>query len=253
MGFQGLTGFGGGISYLNGAAAVSGDYVTDDLVFNVDASENSSYSGSGNTWTDIAGSNNVSLQNCGYTSSNGGGITFLVSSSWSIGEFTTPVASTSSQSWEVWTNAIQGSGFPGSPYSWILHNHNSGQTTGSSYHTMGIDGSNNFFGAFDGQFSNMTYTGATSSSSTIYHLIMTWDGSNQKFYVDGTERSSRALGAYNTWNNNNYNTTTTMGEAIGGNYRPIDGNIYSVRVWDRALTGAEVTQNWNANKAKFNR
>ena len=237
----------------SGAGGGGATYVTNGLVFNVDASESSSYSGSGNTWTDIAGSNNVTLQNCGYTSDHGGGITFLDNGNWSIGEFTTPVSASSPQSWEVWTNGIQSSGFPGSPYTWILHNNNSAQSTGSSYHTMGLNDANEFFGAFDGQFTSMNYTGANSSISTVYHLIMTWDGSTQKFYVDGTERRSLALGAYNTWSNNTYNTTTTMGEAIGGNYRPLDGPIYSVRVWNKALTGAEVTTNWNGNKAKFNR
>ena len=234
-----------------GGGGGGGTHVTNGLIFNVDASDTSSYSGSGNTWTDIQGSNNVTLTNCTYSSSNGGGINFLGNGNWSMGEFTTPFSASDYHTWEVWTNGEWSSGFPGSPYTWILHNNNSSQSTGSSYMTMGIDASNYFFGANDGKYNSMAYSGATSTNSIVYHLILTWDGSMQKFYVNGTLRIEQSLGAYSSWSNQTYNTTTTMGEAIGGNYRPLKGDIYSVRCWNRALTSAEVTTNWNGNKAKF--
>ena len=171
-----------------------------------------------------------------------------------MGEFTTPFAANQPHTWEVWTNGEWTTGWPGSPYTWILHNNNSAQSTGSSYLTIGIDSNNYFFGALDGRFTSMADGNQTSTNSIVYHLILTWDGSTQIFYVDGNQGPSYSTGSYpGSWQNNTYNTTTTMGEAIGGNYRPLKGNIYSVRAWDRALSSSEVTTNWNGNKAKFGR
>ena len=227
-------------------------YVTNGLIFNVDASDSSSYPGTGNTWTDIQGGNNVSLTNCSYSSSHGGGITFDGVNQWSIGEFTTPFTANQVHTWEVWTNGTWTTGWPGSPYTWILHNSSQGQSTGSSYLTIGIDASNYFFGALDGRFTSMADSNQTSTNSTVHHLVLTWDGSTQKFYVNGTQGPSFSTPAYSSWQNNaSFNTTTTIGEAIGGNYRPLKGNVYSVRCWNRALTAAEVTTNWEGNKAKF--
>ena len=237
-----------------GGGGGSATYVTNGLIFNVDASDSSSYSGSGNTWTDIQGSNNVSLTNCSYSSSHGGGITFDGVNQWSIGEFTTPFTANQAHTWEVWTDGTWTTGWPGSPYTWILHNSSQGQSTGSSYLTIGIDSSNYFFGALDGRFTSMADANQTSTNSTVYHLILTWDGSTQIFYVDGNQGPSFSTPGYSSWqNSSSFNTTTTMGEAIGGNYRPLKGNIYSVRCWDRALSSSEVTTNWNGNKAKFGR
>ena len=227
-------------------------YVTNGLIFNVDASDSSSYSGSGNTWIDIQGSNNVSLTNCSYSSSHGGGITFDGVSQWSIGEFTTPFTANQPHTWEVWTNGEWTTGWPGSQYTWILHNSSQGQSTGSSYMTIGINDGNHFFGALDGKYGSMSDSNQNSTNSTVHHLILTWDGSTQKFYVNGNLGPSYNTPAYSSWqNNSSFNTTTTMGEAIGGNYRPLKGNIYSVRAWDRALTAAEVSTNWDGNKEKF--
>ena len=227
-------------------------YTTSGLIFNVDASESSSYGGSGNTWTDIAGSNNVTLTNCTYSSANGGGITFDGVSNWSIGEFTTPFTANQLHTWEVWTNGEWTTGWPGSQFTWILHNSANGQSTGSSYMTIGINDGNNFFGALDGRYGSMANTTYNSTNSTVYHLMLTWDGATQKFYVNGSLSASYSTPAYGSWqNSSSYSTTTTMGEAIGGNYRPLKGNIYSVRCWDRALSAAEVSSNFAGNKTKF--
>lgn len=51
----------GGISYLASdtvAATLIPSFISNGMVLNLDPSSNSSYSGSGNTWTDISGSNN---------------------------------------------------------------------------------------------------------------------------------------------------------------------------------------------------
>ncbi len=62
-----------------------------NLKVNLDAGNNSSYSGSGTTWTDLTGNGNkVTLTGTGYTPVNGGGITFNTSSTYGTQTFASP-------------------------------------------------------------------------------------------------------------------------------------------------------------------
>ena len=56
------------MSYSNGPTIV-----TDGLVLALDAGDRNSYPGSGTTWNDLAGSNNLTLYNSPSFSSNNGG------------------------------------------------------------------------------------------------------------------------------------------------------------------------------------
>jgi hypothetical protein len=40
------------------------------------------------------------------------------------------------------------------------------------------------------------------------------------------------------------------GLQIGGNY-PLDGNVYNFLMYNRVITQAEITQNYNATKTRF--
>tara|TARA_B100000427_G_scaffold108978_1_gene90361 strand:- start:411 stop:1172 length:762 start_codon:yes stop_codon:yes gene_type:complete len=240
------------------AASAPITYYTNNLVFNVDGSDSASVANllaGGNQWITINGNlantSNVTLTNCSYTSQYGGGVTFDGYNQWSIGEFTTPFTANSTHSWEVWTDGEWSTGWPGSPYTWVLHNNVNSQSTGDSYFTLGIDAGNYFFGALNGAYQSMYHTGYNSSNSTVHHLMFTWDNSQQRFYVNGTLGSVQSLGTNFSGNFGAFNTITTMGEAYGGNYRPLKGNIYSVRCWDVALSASDVLANFNGNKAKF--
>ena len=62
-----------------------------NLKVNLDAGNNSSYSGSGTTWTDLTGNGNkVTLTGTGYTPVNGGGITFNSISTYGTQTFASP-------------------------------------------------------------------------------------------------------------------------------------------------------------------
>ena len=73
--FMSISGLGGANpSFAKGGVS----YVTANLILFLDAGDSSSYSGSGTTWTDISGqSNNATLVNgVGYSSDDGGALTF---------------------------------------------------------------------------------------------------------------------------------------------------------------------------------
>ena len=70
-----MSGFGGGVASLSmkTAAGGGGGIVTNNLVLHLDAGDSSSYSGSGNTWTDLSSSNNNgTINGATYNSGNDG-------------------------------------------------------------------------------------------------------------------------------------------------------------------------------------
>lgn len=87
------------------------------------------------------------------------------------------------------------------------------------------------------------------SNGTWYQIVVCKTATNaQIVYLNGSQ--------IGTGNVSNSFTATPM--AIGNNYYPshsysaeIDGKIGIVRMYNRALSASEVTQNWNANKDRF--
>ena len=98
----------------------------------------------------------------------------------------------------------------------------------------------NILGFYDGEFTGELYT---FSSSNWYHLTTVRDGSTINFYVDGSFVASVAK-------SNPYELTSiAMGGHLNGE-EPLNGRIDEVGVWNRALTGAEITSLYNAGAGK---
>jgi hypothetical protein len=164
------------------------------------------------------------------------------------GTFTSPIASNSPQTYEVWVKAIPSSLSDG--FGYILHNNSNNTNIGGSYMAIGYAGSNlqtgEIFAAFNGAWLSMG-TGVIGDTTTVRHIILTWNGSTQIAYVDGVQRVSRAL----TGTPSNFSTTTSFGDYRIFTYRPIVGDIYSIKVYNRALSPAEILQNYNATKGRY--
>ena len=216
----------------------------DGLVLCLDAGNAKSYPGSGTTWSDLIESNNGTLVNGPtYSSVDGGAIVFDGTND--RGNFTTPITSTSNQTYEIWTNAIA-SASAATGYAYLIHNNNFNNSTGSSYLTIGIQPTQQYFAAFDGAFSTMDL-GVTANTSNILQIVLTWDGSTQKAYANSVLKNSQAL----TGTPQNFDTTTGFGDYKSSTYRMIQGNIYSIKVYNKALTASEIQQNYNALKGRF--
>jgi len=99
---------------------------------------------------------------------------------------------------------------------------------------------NNKLSFYDGGFTGDLYT---FSGSNWYHLTTVRDGSTINFYVDGSFAASVAK-------SNPYEVTSiAMGGHLNGE-EPLNGRIDEVGVWNRALTGAEITSLYNAGAGK---
>jgi chitodextrinase len=84
-------------------------------------------------------------------------------------------------------------------------------------------------------------SGVSPTIGSWQHLAATFDGATARYYVDGVEVASRAftgpVGSANTWRIGAY------GSVAGGFF---DGVIDEVRVYDRALTPAEIVSDRDA-------
>jgi hypothetical protein len=233
--------------------------VTNGLVLSLDAADRNSYPGSGASWFDMSGNGRTSTLNNGpaFNSSNGGSIVFDPNQNLHYGSF----ASTTVGSFN---NATFSYG------AWFYHDGNTqfgiilGKRSPSPFnqYSMGIGDNAQFASsgtkliAFalsdsaDGQQFNYSYQ---LPSAGWYHGMVVINNNVQNMYANGVSvASSTATFAGKTFNitnkpfyiaaqNNNF-------DQVGSLFR---GRVASVFLYNRALTAAEVLQNYNAEKSRF--
>jgi len=220
--------------------------VTDGLVFYVDAANSNSYPGTGTTWSDLIGSNDGTLTNGPtYDSGNGGSIVFDGTNDYVEAGPIQPAQFTLS----CWFKAT------GAP--------SNNDTTGGCL--MAADPQLN--GVLPWFIShsylsqrivfiveNNTQTAVTSDNSApnnqVHFVSATYNGSVGSIYLNGQFMTSISF------NNPTYNTSGNNNVQIGrwgySSYqRNLNGNIYSVSIYDQALSASEILQNYNALKNRF--
>ena len=115
------------------------------------------------------------------------------------------------------------------------------QQTGGKYLYTGITsdgGGYSYAGTSGGAYSY------TFSAATWYHIALVMDSGTSKNYVNGVLKATR------TYTSSVASTTEVMIGAIN-NQHEVDGSIPITRVYNKALTAAEVTQNFNAQRTRF--
>ena len=215
--------------------------ITDGLVLALDAGNTKSYPGSGTTWTDLSGNgNNGTLQNgVGYTADNGGALTFDSSNQFLNFSFVNPFSETII----VWVKSTTSNW---NQFGWIS---SSRRQNGHIIHPNQNLKSIDFF-IYDGSASITLITSVVPSNITIPHMYAyTTNGSNShKVYFDGqlvgesTASISRASSpSAQTWEVGKDDTFARYG----------NGSIYNIIRYNRALTAAEIQQNFNALRGRF--
>ena len=244
--------------------------VTDGLVFYVDAGNGDSYPGSGTTWSDLAGSNNGTLTNGPtYSSDNGGSIVFDGANDYVLFPYNTNF---NFQPTEAFTVSIWIKDFTLNSVNTPICNLNQN----SPYQGWELLLEQNeiiftFIKTWSGNAIRVKIS-PTLTTSNWHNIVAVYDGScptnstdaanSVKFYinsaldntsqgvrngVEGFDSSSEAI-TYSS-NNNRLN----IGERGTGASYAINylgkGTAYSLH--NRALTSAEVLQNYNALKNRF--
>jgi len=90
-------------------------------------------------------------------------------------------------------------------------------------------------------------TGDNSLTTGVTHLVHTYDGISERLYVNGVQHPTTVVqpGTYSNWDvTDNFNIGNE-----GSSNRPWSGTIYLVAVYNRALTEAEIQQNFVAGPA----
>ena len=221
-------------------------YTTSGLIFHLDAGIAASYSGSGSTWNDLAGSGlTTTLYNSPtYSSANGGYIAFVPSSS-QYAQTSASLGSRSRWTVEVWHyyNATNNGGYgcivvenynPGSQINFLIGPPNSGSSTTLST------------GYWNGSSWQATTNGYSLPSNGWYHIVGTYDGTNLNLYVNGTLTQVQASAG----------TPASSGLGIRfmrrwDNAEYWGGYLSIVRIYNRALSLSEVGVNYNGSRTRF--
>ena len=216
---------------------VSGSIVTNGLVLNLDASNSSSYSGTGTTWTDLSGSSNngTLLNGATFNSANGGTMVFDGNDD--------RVQTNYNPTFTDFTVCV-----------WYKDN-------GSSIYGRLVD--NNYINGFwlgkNGTTPNQWGGGIKESPSPFgiyltlpdsqwHFLTSVRSGTTHTIYGDGiTNKISNTVSAAAL-----SGTSIAIGEWSGGGTGQIfKGSIPQVLIYSRAITEAEIMQIFNATKGKY--
>lgn len=247
--------------------------VTDGLVLALDAANNKSYPGSGTTWSDLSGNGYTgTLENGVIWEPENGGYWNLSSSNipenahlsmpydsyWDDNVFGNATNFTIScwtqcdkDDFYDWSTIIQKSG-TGASYS---------NSEGASLWARSSSFGNGEEGVFQAVFGNGQPGNPTYSSSIItyyvpdstqwYNLTFTGEGSagtgTLTFYVNGIKEGSDSIPTRTVVE------TDTNPIAFGRRGSSLDylGKISNIQLYTRALSSAEVLQNYNALKSRF--
>lgn len=211
------------------------EIVTSGLVLHLDANNSSSYSGTGNTWTDIAGTaQNITFTGSPtFTSGSPSYFTFNGTSQYGIGSGAVVPTTGYTKSVWVYLNGYQDNNIVSGNGHFIY---------------MGVGGTDKkiYCGHADWP-SYIAYPSTnTVNLSTWYNITLTFNTTDgMKLYINGTLDST-----YTARKTAHTGTgTINLATYAGGNL--LKGRISKVYCYDRSLTSQEVSDNYDADASLF--
>ena len=256
-----------GISIKN--AAYGPKVVTNGLVLQLDAGNSKSYPGSGTAWTDLSGNGqNFTLYNSPtFSTNNGGELLFSGSNDYARIRNSSSIDLLSSNGTiEVWFRTI--SGTLGGTYVRLI---SFSDETGTGSDTTSTQGTNRDYDNYLCLVKNNTaeslglwyknnpnaFGPATLvNTNTYFNAVISWS----------TSGASMTFNFYLNSTNTNTSTVTQSGYSIDASTITIGQNcaaaltnpqensscaFSSMKLYNRALTAAEIQQNYNALKGRF--
>ncbi len=229
-----------------GAAAIP-SIVLDGLKMYLNAGNAASYAGTGTAWTDLSGNgNNATLVNgAGYSSASGGSVYFDGNNDYVELGASTYFDGITDVTLNFWVLPQTSSAF---------------RTIFSRYHYSSLNngiqiyhGTDNKF-YFGGRESAAAYldlgTVNTYPIDSWYNVTMTKSGNSWKIYVNGVLENSATMGLGNVaWLAQASAQLGATRQSSGAYYGK--SNVAVAMAYNRALSAAEVLQNYNALKLRF--
>jgi hypothetical protein len=229
--------------------------VRSGLVLHLDAANPKSYPGTGTVWKDLSGQgNNGTLSNVTYATSSSGSMLFdanddnvLISNNSSFsfsGNFTVSAwikvnSFNTSGIWNVVSKKLS------------FNNTQSGWSCQYDYRTPGVLQFRNN----NGTVTNDSTPTSPVNNTALLNQTTAWansawviSGTTVTFYINGQTRGSAAVAFTNTDTANNL----YIGKSVGSVGDPaLFMNITGVKVYNRALSAAEVGQNFEALRGRY--
>lgn len=214
------------------ALSHSASIVMDSLVFYVDAANKKSYSGTGSTWSDLSTSANNATLVSSPTLTSGSHFSFnttarratINSPYGKTGQMTASIGyrRNESQSSSDWRTLL-------------------GHASANFHHLISQQVSRNL-GIWDGSFKDFGYNPPQDSKFHIYTVVYT-SGSSATLYIDGIQGNTVST----TLDLNTYKIGS-IGNWSSGYWA---GDISFVQLYSRALTAAEIKENFNAVQGRY--
>jgi hypothetical protein len=219
--------------------------ISNGLILNLDASNTSSYAGTGTTWTDLSGNGNhgTLINGPAYSTTNGGSFAFDGINDYVETNYIQP--SNANLTYGIWgklATSRQADGY-------------GGRIMGNADYFNGYTGIDIIWGSLGkntihsvrrgGPNGDMAAYGITNLSINWHYLVVTYNATTgSKLYCDGIQVAS----------NGNIGFTATLSLKIGNDGNGpafFIGNIGAAHVYDRALSATEVATNFNTSKTRF--
>ena len=204
--------------------------VHDGLIHCVDAKNIKSYSGSGTTVNDIAGTSSGTLTNATFNSN--GYFTYDGTTDYITTNLSLPDGNATFSVWALNNNVNNWRPFIA--------------TTGTlNLFWFGV-GANGQLRTHYGNTNYQDTANSIISANVWYNVVVTWNGSAPKFYVNGSLVSSSG----NAGANLNSTRTVRIGNfaADGANW---SGHMTQNNIYNRELSVTEILQNFNALRGRF--
>ena len=224
---------------------VGPDIVDNGLVFAIDAGSGRSYPGSGTTVTDLVGTNNGTLTNgVGFSSANGGTFVFDGTDDYIEVPYSAQLDPTVGITFEAWIYATD---LTTATYQEIYRKENA---SGRHLFSFQLNGTILSFGThtsvngYNELDASITPSGL---ENKWLHAVASYQSGYKAIYINGDliDSDTSITGTL---------VQATAAQIIGSNgggNEFFEGNYASFKMYNRGLTAAEVTQNFNAQKSRF--
>ena len=213
--------------------------VTDGLVLALDAASPRSYPGSGATWYDIVGGNNLTIQGSPSLTTLGGVTCFELNSDGDYFDGNVSSLPTERITLEAWLYPASSEVTSGDRGTVILLNGGSGCYM--SWNKSNTELSNYWYGK---NLEGYHEAGPTNARSQWHHWCSVWTSSDLKQFIDGTKYTVSNITGTTT-----ANTSINIGRESSG--RQFAGGIAVIKVYNRDLSDEEVLINYNQQKVRF--
>jgi hypothetical protein len=218
--------------------------ITNGLVLHLDAGISGSYPGTGTTWTDlsISGSNGTLVNGVGYNSADKGSLVFDGVNDY-VNFGTVSFSAGTSVSIEIWVKP----GTTQKQFANIIdYNHNSGTGAGFVIQQNSTSTNQYYLAYWNGSSYSVTPT-ITLATSAYNHLVFTKNGTSVLGYLGGQNTVTYTGGLSIKLSG----TTLHVGRFVFQTGREFNGNIASIKIYNKALSPQEIRQNYNALKGRY--